>query len=177
MSILRKQHLFKKIIFEETRGVDYSAIDPLSYTVEISTNFSSTSNNVSQITLQFFTPLRIINEKKLVKNLEFHHIIRSILRRLSILYYYFHISEEMPKIPAKEFINKALEVKVKDSKLRWFDWERYSYRQNRRMILGGLIGTITFEGNIGPFLSVLKAGEIFHCGKNTSFGLGKYRII
>ncbi|GAB5046633.1 hypothetical protein TdN_10250 [Thermodesulfovibrio sp. TK110] len=83
----------------------------------------------------------------------------------------------MPKIPAKEFINKALEVKVKDSKLRWFDWERYSYRQNRRMILGGLIGTITFEGNIGPFLSILKAGEIFHCGKNTSFGLGKYRII
>lgn len=155
---------------------NYQATETLLSTIEIPTNFSFTSNKFSQIVLQFLTPLRIIYEKKLVKNLEFHHIVRSLLRRISILYY-FHVSEKMPKIPAKDLISKAQEIKVKESKLQWFDWERYSYRQKRRMILGGLIGKIVFEGNVAPFFSILQAGEIFHCGKNTSFGLGKYRII
>ena len=83
----------------------------------------------------------------------------------------------MPPIPAKELINLSENIKTLQYDLKWFDWERYSYRQNRRMILGGLVGQIVFEGNLSPFHDLIKAGEIFHCGKNTSFGLGKYKFL
>jgi hypothetical protein len=35
---------------------------------------------------------------------------------------------------------------------------------------------ITFEGDIEPFIPLIKAGEILHVGKGTGFGLGKYSI-
>ena len=39
------------------------------------------------------------------------------------------------------------------------------------------MGEIAFEGDIEPFMSLIKAGEIIHVGKGTGFGLGKYEII
>lgn len=44
------------------------------------------------------------------------------------------------------------------------------------MLLGGFTGEITFEGCLGPFMPIIRAGEALHVGKGTSFGLGKYEI-
>jgi CRISPR/Cas system endoribonuclease Cas6 (RAMP superfamily) len=44
------------------------------------------------------------------------------------------------------------------------------------MKFGGLIGSITYEGKFDKFLPLLKLGEFIHIGKNTTFGLGKYKI-
>jgi len=44
------------------------------------------------------------------------------------------------------------------------------------MKMGGFIGSITFEGDLEPFLPFLLLGEYVHVGKGTSFGLGKYEI-
>jgi hypothetical protein len=44
------------------------------------------------------------------------------------------------------------------------------------MRLGGIVGEITYTGNLEPFIPLLRAGEILHAGKNTSFGLGRYTI-
>lgn len=73
-------------------------------------------------------------------------------------------------------IDGADEVRIKENNLRWYDWERYSNRKGR-MKLGGLIGNITYEGNLGKFLPLLKIGEYIHVGKAVVFGLGKYRIV
>ncbi|HAA83648.1 MULTISPECIES: CRISPR system precrRNA processing endoribonuclease RAMP protein Cas6 [Thermodesulfobacterium] len=130
----------------------------------------------TQITIEFLTPLRLIYQKKLVKRLEFHVLIRQLLRRITSLYY-FHCEGNTKSIPARELISLAEKIKTKHHGLRWYDWERYSFRKERRMQMGGLIGKVVFEGNLSPFTPILKAGEILHCGKNTSFGLGKYRIV
>ncbi len=42
--------------------------------------------------------------------------------------------------------------------------------------MGGFVGEVTFAGNIGPFIPLIKVGEILHVGKGTSFGLGRYEI-
>jgi CRISPR/Cas system endoribonuclease Cas6 (RAMP superfamily) len=42
--------------------------------------------------------------------------------------------------------------------------------------MGDFVGDIAFEGNIEPFMSLIKAGEVLHVGKGTGFGLGKYKI-
>ncbi len=45
------------------------------------------------------------------------------------------------------------------------------------MSLGGVTGTISYEGDLAEFRTLLKLGEYVHVGKGTSFGLGKYEIV
>ncbi|MBI4768705.1 MAG: CRISPR system precrRNA processing endoribonuclease RAMP protein Cas6 [Deltaproteobacteria bacterium] len=125
--------------------------------------------------LSFITPTRIQYNAHLTLDLEFHILIRNLLRRFSLLYY-FHCGGDPSNWDFKGLIRQAQEVKVKERKLRWYDWERYSGRQETRMKMGGFMGGITFEGEIGPFMPLIRAGEVLHVGKGTGFGLGKYRI-
>ncbi|MBE0426417.1 MAG: CRISPR system precrRNA processing endoribonuclease RAMP protein Cas6 [Nitrospirae bacterium] len=127
------------------------------------------------LTLNFITPTRILYNSHLILDLEFHILIRNLLRRLSLLYY-FHCNGDPSEWDFKGMIEKAKEVKVKNKDLRWYDWERYSGRQATRLKMGGFVGSITFEAGIDPFIPLIKAGEVLHVGKGTGFGLGKYRI-
>lgn len=128
------------------------------------------------ISLSFLTPTRILYNSHLTLDLEFHIFIRNLLRRLSLLYY-FHCNGDPSEWDFKGVINMAKEIKIKEKNLRWYDWERYSGRQEARIKMGGSVGSITFEGNIDPFMPLIKAGEVLHLGKGTAFGLGKYRIV
>lgn len=131
---------------------------------------------IEEITLEFISPLRIKYNRDLVVTPEFHILIRNLLRRLGLLYY-FHCGNHAPSWDHRAIIKHAETVKIQSSSLRWLDWERYSTRQQTRMRLGGLVGSITYRGNIEPFLPILRAGMILHIGKNTSFGLGRYGIV
>ena len=42
--------------------------------------------------------------------------------------------------------------------------------------MGGFVGDVTFEGDVQPFVQIIKAGEILHVGKGTAFGLGRYGV-
>lgn len=138
----------------------------------------SLTNNIesaSFLTLKILTPIRIKYNRSLIDTLEFHIIIRSIIRRLTLLYY-FHCKKELLQVDAKSLIEKSENVRIVSNNTHWYDWERYSTRQGTRMKLGGVIGEITYKGDITPFMPYLRAGEILHIGKGTSFGLGKYQI-
>jgi CRISPR-associated endoribonuclease Cas6 len=67
-------------------------------------------------------------------------------------------------------------VTLKSRNLEWQDWERYSNRQERRMKFWGFVGSVVFEGNLKPYLPLIKLGEYIHLGSKTSFGMGKYEI-
>ncbi|MGH2391800.1 MAG: CRISPR system precrRNA processing endoribonuclease RAMP protein Cas6 [Chloroflexota bacterium] len=43
--------------------------------------------------------------------------------------------------------------------------------------MGGLVGKITFTGDLAPFLPWLVWGEIRHVGKDTAKGNGLYQIV
>jgi CRISPR-associated endoribonuclease Cas6 len=125
--------------------------------------------------LIFLTPTRLKFDGKISPSLEFHILIRNLLRRISLLSY-FHCSEELT-LDFKGLIEESKKVGVKKSDLSWFDWERYSNRQETKMKMGGFTGTIHFEGGLEPFLPFLLLGEYVHVGKGSSFGLGKYEIM
>jgi CRISPR-associated endoribonuclease Cas6 len=129
----------------------------------------------NNLTLNFLTPTRIIYDSGLALDLEFHILVRQLLRRLSMLYY-FHCNGNTSEWDFKGMIEKAKEIKTVTRDLRWYDWERYSARQDAKLKMGGFVGEITFEGNIGPFMPLIEAGEVLHVGKGTGFGLGKYEI-
>lgn len=137
---------------------------------------SNLTLNTKLLTLNFLTPTRILYDGHLNLDLEFHILIRNLLRRLSLLYY-FHCSGVPPEWEFKGIIEKAKEVRVKNKNLKWYDWERYSARQDARLKMGGFIGEITFEGDIEPFMPLIRGGEVLHVGKGTGFGLGRYEIV
>ncbi len=134
-----------------------------------------------EITLRFLTPTRLKYEGKLATDPEFHIFIRQLLRRLFLLRHYYCKDSQGDDTSATEgyhrmLIEEARTVKIKESNFKWHDWERYSRRQDTRMKLGGFQGDIVYKGALAPFYPFLKAGEILHIGKGTSFGLGKYVI-
>jgi len=127
------------------------------------------------LNLSFITPTRLMYDSHFVFDLEFHILIRQLLRRVSLLGY-FHCGVDPAEIDFQGIIRKAEDVQVKKRAFRWYDWERYSARQDTRMKMGGFVGDVTFEGDIAPFMPLIKAGEVLHVGKGTGFGLGKYEI-
>lgn len=131
-------------------------------------------HQASRLRITFETPCRIKHDSRLVDRPQFHHLVRTLLRRLSSLSY-FH-GEKALDVDFRGLIDAALQTQCTGGSVTWYDWERYSGRQRERMSLGGFVGTMEYEGDFAPFLSILAWGELLHVGKGVSFGLGKYRL-
>lgn len=128
--------------------------------------------NSQEISINILTQLRVKYEGKLTDRLEFHILIRNILRRASYLSY-FHCGGTMEKFPP-EILSSAEKIAIKHNDSRWREWQRYSTRQKTDMNFGGVVGRITYMGELEQFIPLLLLGEYIHVGKNASFGLGKY---
>lgn len=144
--------------------------------LHIPEDFDFDIDSGKSITVRFITPARIMYQRALTVDLQFHVLIRSLLRRLCLLHY-FHCESREPSWDHKQIIQEGEKITIDKSSLQWWDWERYSSRQGTRMKMGGVVGEVTYKGSVEQFLPILRAGEIVHVGKGTSFGLGKYGIV
>lgn len=133
------------------------------------------SKEVRELKLTFVTLVRIKYQDSYLHEMEFHVLIRNLLRRIGSLDY-FHCGGEPSPIDYKTLISLAKKINTTQNELSWNDWNRYSKRQQQSMNLGGFMGKISYKGNFSQFWSFLKIGELIHVGKGTSFGLGKYQI-
>lgn len=124
--------------------------------------------------LRFITPTRIKYQGHYQYDLPFHVLIRTLLRRLSLLTY-FHCGIEL-ELDFQGLITRSMAIETVQSSLQWIEQPRYSTRQQTAMSLGGILGEVTYQGNFREFLSLLRLGVYLHVGKTTSFGHGKYRI-
>ncbi len=106
-----------------------------------------------KLEIRFHTPTRIKYQNRLVDQLEFHIIIRNLLRRIRNLDV-FH-GDGLWDADHKVLIAEAEKITTINSELKWYDWNRYSSRQDCRMKLGGVVGNISFEGEMKPFLPYL----------------------
>ncbi|MBW1973001.1 MAG: CRISPR system precrRNA processing endoribonuclease RAMP protein Cas6 [Deltaproteobacteria bacterium] len=138
---------------------------------EIINNYKDT--NILNIT--FITPTRITFEGKYSNDIPFHLLFRTLLRRISLLSY-FHLEKELSHIDFKGLINESKSIKTISYNLRYMDWERYSHRQKRHINMGGMVGDVTYQGELTKFFPFLVLGEYIHVGKGTVFGMGKYVI-
>lgn len=146
----------------------------LSASLSPSTLDLSPSVSPSTLHLLFLTPTRLKFNGHLSPTLEFHILVRNLLRRVSLLSY-FHCGKEL-ELDFKGMIERAQAVKVKESNLTWVDWERYSNRQEEKMKMGGFTGSAAFGGDFEEFSQLILIGEQIHVGKGTSFGLGKFEV-
>jgi hypothetical protein len=120
------------------------------------------------------TPLRLKLDNHLHAQLEFHVLVRALLRRVSTLCNAYGSGE--PAFDYRGLVTDAREVKALQSDLRWIDIRRYSNRQLQAMLMGGMTGSVTYRGRLSPYLPLLRAGERLHIGKQSTFGLGKIKV-
>lgn len=135
---------------------------------------SGQGGHIGKIKVSLRTPLRLKFENEIKAALPFHVLVRGMLRRVSSLMNTWGGGE--PDLDYKGLIERAAHIGISDNTLRWFDWKRYSNRQERKMFMGGLLGSVTYEGALEEYLPLLHFCENVHIGKNTSFGLGRIEI-
>jgi hypothetical protein len=129
------------------------------------------------LSLFFVTPTRfcIDNQPVSERDFTFELMIRNLIRRISLLHDYHRIGG--PSLPdLNEIILSAADIRIVHNDLEWYDWDRYSSRQDTRMTLGGFVGRIELSGISKEIITLLQAGEVVHVGKNTLFGMGKYLL-
>lgn len=132
-------------------------------------------NSRRTLKLRFLTPVRIRVKDDLQTGLSFQLLVRSLLRRVSMLAA-VHGSVRM-QLDYRGLIDRAASASVVRSTLRWWDLERYTERQDSKLRVGGLIGEVEYEGRvIDEFMPLVVAGEFLGVGTGTSLGLGEYKI-
>jgi hypothetical protein len=129
--------------------------------------------NINRLSMTLLTPLRIKYENRLKADLPFHVLVRAMLRRISSLLNAY--GEGEPPLDYRGLIQRAESVRIVEDHLKWADWQRYSLRQDQAMLMGGITGTVTYEGEIGEFMPLVDFCVQTHLGKQTTFGLGLIR--
>lgn len=135
---------------------------------------------VTSIQINLISPLRVKSRGALTspEELTFATIVGATLRRISTLWQTCTGTE--PKLPYRELNQAAQLVTQTDAELRWYEQMRYSGRQHRHLLIGGISGQVTYQSSdnapLAPFLPILKLGEVLHIGKQVSFGLGRIEV-
>lgn len=127
------------------------------------------------VTMTLETPMRLQNNGRPLGPdlITSRALLMTLTRRASLL------SAYQCGIPCSLNFNRLIEEgeKVELKKhLDWRDWTRYSSRQQRQMSFGGVVGSIELCHLSPTWRIMLTLGLLTHVGKNSSFGLGRYRL-
>lgn len=134
------------------------------------------SHPVHQLTLDFRTPALIKYQGDILRTPPpFHVVIRTLLRRLSSLALFYGPGPW--ELDYRGWIERAETITISSQQTHWANWHRYSTRQKQRVPLGGLMGRITYAGDLTPFLPLLRLGQSIHLGKGVVFGQGAYTLL
>jgi hypothetical protein len=175
----RKRGNFRLMSVHTDEGVIYSETDktlkPGWMTEQLEVNSGKDpSGEEHRVKVTLETPLRLKFQNKFKADLPFHVLVRAMLRRISLLFSVYDKAE--PPLDYRELISAAEKIGVAGSNLDWYDWKRYSQRQDQKMFMGGMTGNIIYQGPIGKFFPLLETASKVHLGKQTTFGLGKISV-
>jgi len=130
----------------------------------------------TEVTLEFNTPLLLEERgKPHIGPPQFGFLIENLVRRITLLQL-LHGAGEVECNQAETLLEQTQSIKIKHTNLHWLGMQRISNRQQSRIKTGGLMGHITYIGNLTPYIPYLRAGELLHVGKSTTFGFGGYRL-
>jgi hypothetical protein len=123
--------------------------------------------------LTFNTPVLLKERGQWVKP-GFAVLVKRLRDRLSALSYFY--CGRVMDLDFKKMGEAAERVHAVDSDLHWVEESRYARHRDVRHLLKGYVGGVTYQGDIGPFMPLIRLGEFVHVGKATAFGQGWYRI-
>jgi hypothetical protein len=131
--------------------------------------------SVERLTLRLHTPLRLIEQDRLLKRIALRPLLQRLMRRLDDLAITY--GDGPLQFDFHGLLAVADTVQVVHDTTRWVDVVSVSHRQQRRTPIGGLMGEVTFVGELAPLRELLVWGSLIHIGKNCVKGDGWYSII
>ena len=142
--------------------------------------------NDHQITLRIQTPMRLQNQGQPlgVGQLTPRALIAAVARRTALLMEFHASSAACPGGhsswgAAAKHATQLADGLTDTQDLHWFDWTRYSSRQQQQMTLGGVLGSWTLYGSADSLAQLwpwLWLGQWLHVGKNATLGMGAYTL-
>lgn len=123
-----------------------------------------------RITLALRSPLRLVNKGQLVRELSMEIVMRRLLRRLTDLTAAF-----APQPFQADFgmlVQAAARVQCMAQRTQWIDLESVSGRSGRHTPIGGLVGRVSFAGELAPLLPYLGWLPVTGIGKDVTKGNG-----
>ncbi|MBI2322813.1 MAG: CRISPR system precrRNA processing endoribonuclease RAMP protein Cas6 [Chloroflexi bacterium] len=122
------------------------------------------------------TPTRLVDGGRLVKpeTFGFRAFAGRLLERLDALFQRYGAGEL--DVDISSLLAEAQTIRVMTHRLHWQELFRASARHRRLVPMGGLVGTVTVEGDLRPFLPWLVWGTLTHVGKDAAMGNGRYEL-
>ncbi|HOV39541.1 MAG TPA: CRISPR system precrRNA processing endoribonuclease RAMP protein Cas6 [Spirochaetales bacterium] len=118
------------------------------------------------------TPLRLRIDGKYLDHFTAPQFFTALYRRAQILCSLYGLQDE--KEDSFRYSSDE-SLRIISRSFRWVDYPYYSSRQKTLLRMGGIVGEFLLEGILQKMeKTFLQFGEIFHVGKNTAFGLGRY---
>ena len=133
------------------------------------------------VAVTFVTPAHIATRKYVEPELNFASLVTHARRRLEALcVLYGELPEGSSAFFRDELLPLAKDVGRVRSDLRVETWWRKSSKfrgQRARHKMVGLLGTVAYEGRVGPFIPTLLVASAVHVGKLASMGLGRIDVV
>jgi hypothetical protein len=142
------------------------------------TSFDSTASlhpysGEGKIQIVLDTPLRLRIDGKYSDHFTASQFFTALYRRAQILCSLYGSQEEEKEDSFRYPSDESLRIISRS--FQWVDYPYYSSRQKTLLRMGGIVGEFVLEGILQKMeRTLLEFGEIFHVGKNTAFGLGRY---
>uniref|UniRef100_A0A7C5PRB7 CRISPR system precrRNA processing endoribonuclease RAMP protein Cas6 n=1 Tax=Thermodesulfobium narugense TaxID=184064 RepID=A0A7C5PRB7_9BACT len=130
-------------------------------------------NKLKKLKIDFLSPLSLRFEGKTVLLPHFHILIRNILRRISLLEFFYGEPSFDSSFIIK-CINESFEVKILENNTYLVNLKRFSGRQKKLINHIGLVGDITFSNVPNNLAYLIDSAKDISIGRNTSFGFGMY---
>lgn len=158
-----------------------SSLQPATQPI-LSADIEASANQLptDRLGIHFLTPAQITQEGRTLKSLQLPSIIARLLERcqaIEAVYSDTNKTHETWRDLHFNLSQAANNLQVERDDTRWVDvWSR-SGRTGHLDNIGGLVGTITFVGDIAPLRYWLAYGQLLHVGKNAVKGNGWYEIM
>lgn len=128
-----------------------------------------------KVSLDFLSPLVLRTRGTIHSRFDAPAFTTTLLRRVTNLNAFYGENPEAVTDP-RPYVEAAKSLTVA-SAMTTVGRSRYSTRQKQEIDYSGIAGTVTLAGEIGTLLPLLRAGEVAGVGKNTAFGMGRYRVV
>ena len=139
-------------------------------------------DEISQLSIEFVTPVEIRRSGKIMGrpgDLTFDVFLKALYRRIGgLARAYCGLEGPMPSLEDLGVGNGL--IRTDSNGIRFVSLKPRTRdclaRGKGPEYIGGFKGTLSFKGDLTPYLYLILLGEALHIGKKTTQGLGQYRI-
>jgi len=158
-----------KRIFQRETGRVRTFVQP------IAVDLDEAPEPVTGAKVRFVTPTELKCGGQVVERPEFGVLFGRLRDRISAL---SALYGECPlEIDFRGMGERAAEVRITSCSLRAIAADRLSSRTGQRHSLGGFVGEVEYEGDLGEFLCYLKLGHWVGVGRQTVWGKGDMEVL